>query len=218
MTRANTVTSRSFRRFACAACVLLVATTATAGPIELVIADAEGGPGESVTVPVTVKGIKGAISFQMAVEYDPDVLEPEGAEVGEMVEGGMAETDAETEEGKLGVTVAISPPLEEDEGQFLTLTFKVVGEKGDASELTPVDVEAHTDDDGLPQILVASADGGEFKVTGGGMGLWVWIIVAAVAVLVIVLILVIVKLAGRKPPTGGQPVGQPYGPPQQPQQ
>ena len=204
MTRANTVTSRSFRRLACAACVLLLATAAPAGPIELVIADAEGGPGESVTVPVTVKGVKGAVSFQMAVEYDPDVLEPEGAEVGEMIEGGMAETDAETEEGKLGVTVAISPGLEEDEGQFLTLTFKVVGDSGDASELTPVDVEAHTDEDGFPQILVASADAGEFKVTGG-TGPWIWIIVAVGAVVVIVLIIVIVKLAGKKPPAGGQP-------------
>ena len=177
------------RRRAALAIVCLLSVPAAAAQIELAVGDAAAAPQQTATVDVTVRSLKDAVDFQMVLEYDPEVVEPAGVELGPDVGSAMVESNDETP-GRLGISMAASQPMAMDDGVLLQVKLKAVGDAGATCELVPTDVEAHQRAD-MAQILVAKAESGTFTV--GGSLPWMWVLIAAGAVILLLIIAAVLR-------------------------
>jgi cohesin domain-containing protein len=160
-------------------------------PLTLELASATAGSGEEIDLPITAKGAAGLGPMQMALVYDPAVLQPVTVERGPILSGNTLLEFFADPSGRLAIAWATQDAITSD-GILVKVRFKVIGNEGQKSSLILDSVRAWDAKSHLDALVTPKA--GEFAVQGKGFP-WLWI---AAALAILVLLLVIVILARRR--------------------
>ena len=178
----------------CVAAVLCPALVAWAAEVRLEVPDVQAPAGTEVTVPIKITGAKGLGALQMALVFDPAILEPIGAEAGAAVGNCLFQSNQDAK-GRMGMALAGAKGIESDDGVLVNARFKVIGDAGQSCKLTAIRVRAwdyKTEDEAL---LVSQKDG-LLTVTSSGLSPTVYLIIAGVAV--VILLTIVVKIRRKK--------------------
>jgi LPXTG-motif cell wall-anchored protein len=167
--------------------LILNAPASNAAAVSLKVGDTKAGAGKTVSIPITLEsaaGEPGMGALQFALMYDPKVLEPKDVIGGKLAPSALVESKASTP-GRLGLSFATNENVT-GTGQVLVAHFKVLGKKGDKTEVRVDNAKAWQGDLDLFDIKV-DAKPGTFTVSGSSFP-W-WIIAVAVGVLLLLLLL-----------------------------
>lgn len=138
--------------------VYLLVGMVSAEQIMLTITDASGRYEETVDVSITISNADDVGSMDMALTYDPTILQVDGVSKGDLNKG-MISSNTETE-GILSLAIADQNGITGD-GEIAVVSFTVIDETG-SSPLIPEDLYVY-DVDGLE--LDASAESSTFTVS-----------------------------------------------------
>lgn len=178
----------------------------------------EGAAGAEVRVKISVKGakdltgVKRLSGLRMRLDYDSALLtlrKKDPVEKGKALPDAFVihSVDEKADPGKLGIVVMCKFKTDskelasvEQDGELLVVVFMVndgaaVGKK---SPLTLHNIRAN-DSDEPPYEIGASAEDGEFTVTGPAAAFpWLWIAIGAGVVLLLILLVLLANRGGRK--------------------
>lgn len=163
--------------------------------------DATFESGGSGDIAVTADGSAEIVAMHLEITYDPDLLEWQGFEQGELLAGNtLVESNPETP-GLVIIGFATVDPVQA-EGELLVADFEVIGD-GETSTVGLENVEAW-DSNGF-DILIETTDG---TITiESGIPLWLLALIAGIIVLLLLVVLVtVVRRRGR---AKGQPSAAP---------
>jgi hypothetical protein len=144
--------------------VLLLAGPAAAA-MTVSIDSTTAGAGSTTIIPVKVSGASNLAAMDLVITYDPSVLQFSSADLGALSTNGMVEANsASPGTAKIGVvdTRGIS-----GDGTLVSMNFKVVGNSGSSTQVTPQVSGAWNTD--LVDIQTTTS-GGTLTVGGGQSG------------------------------------------------
>ena len=179
------------------------------------IEPAEAPAGQTVEIPILVKGSPGFTAMHLELVYNPGVLVVEEVEAGDLVVGEALTAFNTDDAGRVVISAAASEEIAGD-GTLAVARFRVDGEQGQTSPLG-LEYGKAWGESGFD--LVVDVEPGEFTVATNSMLL----ILAAVACLLVVLFLLVVVLLlrrrrRRRAEAAAQPQPQPYVASPQPEQ
>jgi hypothetical protein len=163
----------------------------SAATTTLRIDSAEGKAGGTVDVPVHALGAPGLSALQTELMYDAKVLTPV-----DVTRGSLAGNDVLMDwninpEGKLIFGLATLNNIKGD-GPVAVIHFKVIGQAGSSSALTPQNSKAW-EGGSHAEVLVKTVPG-TITVVGGGLP---WLLILIIAVILLIIILLILFLLRR---------------------
>jgi hypothetical protein len=162
-------------------------------PLTLAVGTHEGSPGETIRVPIEIRGARNLGPVQMLLWYDPEVLEVKTVEQGELLHSVMLDQRV-LQPGVLQILMITSDTIN-GSGPAFVVHFHVIGKGGDSSNLKLDHVAAWQRDPSLEMLV--TAENGSFKVRGFALPPWAWIAIAAA---VLVVLLGVIFLRRKKAP------------------
>jgi hypothetical protein len=197
------------------AAALLGAVVGQAQSLTVYIEAAEAPSGQTVEIPILVKGSPGFSAMHLELTYNPGVLVVEEVEAGDLVVGEALTAFNTDEAGRVVISVAAGEEIGGD-GTLAVARFLVDGEQGQTSPLG-LEYPKAWEESGFD--LVVDLEPGEFTVAADSTLL----LLAAVACLLVLLFLLVVLLLlrgrrRRRAEAAVQPQPQPYPASPQPQQ
>jgi Cohesin domain len=167
------------------------AVPARASTVGIGAGSVQGAPAQEVEVPIALKGAADLGALELALRYDPAVLEFKAVEAGPLLKGVPVLESKAAEPGRL-VLVLASLNSAEGDGGVIKVHFLVRGQVGQKSPLTVEDARAWEGKTNLEMLV--TPEPGEFTVVSAPLP-WLWILLAAGGVL---LLLVLVIVASRR--------------------
>jgi hypothetical protein len=177
---------------------VLAAGLASAGaappaPLTLKVGTHQGSAGETVHIPIEMRGAQNLGPVQFLLSYDPKVLEPKTVAQGSLLKGAMLNHRV-LEPGALQILLLTGDAINGD-GPAFVADFQVLGKAGDSSDLKLGYARAWQRD--APLEMLVTAENGTFKVRGFAFPLWAWIAIGAA---VLIVILAVIFLRRKKAP------------------
>jgi hypothetical protein len=144
--------------------LLALILAGTAAAAEIVVGQADGKPGESVTVPVYAKGVENLAGVKLVLTYDPDKLTFEQADKTPLTTSLMHIVNSK-KAGRLIVVMAGARGVNAEDGTILDLRFRVPEGQTDSAtaEIKLQQVEVMSD-----KLKEVAADGVAGGVRLGG--------------------------------------------------
>ena len=190
---------------------LVAGPVASAQSLTVSVEPAQAPSGQTVDIPILVKGSPGFSAMHLELTYDPQVLAVEAVEPGDLVAGNALTAFNTNEPGRVVISVAAGAQVEGD-GTLAVVHFLVDGEQGQTSPLA-LEYPKAWQESGFD--LVVDLEPGEFTVAADSMPL---LLAAVACLLMLVLLLVVVLLIRQRRQRKTQPPPQPYPAAPQPQQ
>lgn len=190
--------------------VPLTLVSGSAASVTLQVDELEGAAGETTTVPIEVRNAAGIGALHVELNYDPDVVELQTVDKGELLTGSSLVDFTVPEPGRLIVGIATLDDIEGD-GEVLVAEFKVTGEEEEQTDLALENARAWEGETRF-DILVRTRPG-RLTVTGGGLPL-LYIVLALIALLLVLLVFLLARR--RRPQAAVVTAGQPPYPYSQP--
>ena len=187
------------------------ADAAQAAPLQVSVPKTQGSPGKTVQVPIQVKTQDDVGCMQLALTYDPAMLEVQGVDAGAALPSGALVDHNKDDPGWLRAAFVCTPSKAgvKGEGAVLQVRFLVKGQTGQKSPLKLEKVRAWESSD--PEMLVQT-EAGEFTIADTA---WPWQYIAA-AVGAVVLLLLVIALTRRRSPAQPAPSTAPPASPSPP--
>lgn len=149
------------------AALLCLISPASAASLAVSIADAGAIQGNTVIIPIEIRGADNIGSMDLVLAYDSSVLRLTGVEAGELGKNAFIESGTDTP-GKLVIALADASGINGD-GSIVLVSFLMQGEAGSSSPLTFEEVSVHNLDlvEVLPEVRDGSLTVTEASPAGG---------------------------------------------------
>lgn len=174
---------------------LLVMHTALAASVTVSAPAVEAQAGETVEIPLQLKGAQGLGAIHLELSYDPQVLSAESVTRGALA-GSNALLESNLDQPGQVVVGVVSLDGISGDGIIATVQVKAVGVAGASSALTFANNQAW-ERESHAEVLVNS-EAGQVSIAAG-LPSWLVPLLAALAVGVVVLILFVFVLSRRRP-------------------
>ncbi len=165
---------------------------------------AQAPSGQTVDVPILIKGSPGFAAMHLELTYNPALLSVQEIEPGDLVTGEALTAFNTDEPGRVVISVAASEQIEGD-GTLAVARFQVEGE-GEQGQTSPLDLEYPKAWDESGFDLVVDVESGEFTVASNNMLL---LLAAAACLLLLLFLLVVFLLIRRRRRRRAEPAPQP---------
>ena len=166
-------------------------------PVKFSLTMGEGPAGSEVRFPINVSDANDLCGMQLDLRYDPEILEVQGVEKGQLMKGKSLWLENNPDEpGRLRIAYVGLDTISGD-GELIQTIFTVRGSNGQTSPLTLENVEAiKLIDTNQVELRVLTQDG---TFTVGGMPQWLWpAVIGGGALLLILLIAGVLRGGGKK--------------------
>lgn len=194
--------------------ILLILAAALAGAVvglaqslTVYVEPAQAPSGQSIDIPILVKGSPGFSAMHLELVYNPGLLTVEAVEPGDLIAGNALTAFNTDEPGRLVISVAASEQIEGD-GALAVARFLAEGDQGQTS-LLDLEYPKAWDESGFD--LVVDVESGEFTVAADNMLL---ILAALACLLLLLFLLVVVILLRRRSRKRAEPAALPQPQPQ----
>ena len=189
------------------AAALVGVVVGQAQSLTVYIEPAQAPSGQTVDIPILVKGSPGFSAMHLELTYNPGVLVVEEVEAGDLVVGNALTAFNTDEAGRVVISAAASEEIAGD-GTLAVARFRVEGEQGQTSPLG-LEYPKAWGESGFD--LVVDLEPGEFTVATNSMLLVLAVVACLLALLFLLVVVLLMRRRRRKRAEAeSQPQPQPY--------